>query len=145
MGIDKLGHYSVRTTDVATSRDFYVEILGLRVGTRPDFPFPGAWLYLGDDETDFGVVHIVGIDPENSGGLGDYLGDRDATTLKGSGAVDHMAFLATDWASLRNRCDTAGIVYSKRVVPALGLLQIFLTDPSGVTIELNFPAEEASR
>ncbi|MFZ9740235.1 MAG: glyoxalase, partial [Prochlorotrichaceae cyanobacterium] len=31
-----------------------------------------------------------------------------------------------------------------RTVPDLGLHQVFLEDPSGVTIELNFPAAEAA-
>jgi hypothetical protein len=32
----------------------------------------------------------------------------------------------------------------ERTVPSLGLRQVFLTDPSGVTIELNYPAAEAA-
>ena len=54
MGIRKLGHYSIRTTDLQASRTFYTEILGLREGFRPPFNFPGIWLYQGGDEADFG-------------------------------------------------------------------------------------------
>jgi catechol 2,3-dioxygenase-like lactoylglutathione lyase family enzyme len=50
MAINKLAHFSVRTTDIEASRKFYVEVLGFRVGFRPPFQFPGLWLYQGEDE-----------------------------------------------------------------------------------------------
>ena len=42
-----LNHYSIRTTDMAATERFYVDVLGLTVGPRPPFPFPGLWLYRG--------------------------------------------------------------------------------------------------
>jgi catechol 2,3-dioxygenase-like lactoylglutathione lyase family enzyme len=137
MALVKLGHYAVRTSDLEASRRFYVEGLGLRVGYRPPFGFPGLWLYLGDDEASFGVVHLIGADP--SGALDDYLGEGGA----GGGQIDHIAFLAADWPAMRDRCDGLGLDYAQRTVPMLGLHQVFLRDPSGVTVELNFPSAEA--
>ncbi len=61
----------------------------------------------------------------------------------GPGALDHIAFAATDWPAMRARCHAAGVRYVERTVPALGQHQVFLDDPSGVTIELNYPAAEA--
>lgn len=52
-------------------------------------------------------------------------------------------FLATDLLGMRQRCRTRGVEYRERTVPSLGLHQVFVEDPSGVTIELNFPATEA--
>jgi catechol 2,3-dioxygenase-like lactoylglutathione lyase family enzyme len=144
MAIAQLGHYSVRTADLAASRRFYVEILQLREGYRPPFDFPGHWLYLGEDETTFGVVHLIGVDPSAPENLSRYLGARDPESLAGTGALDHIAFLATDWPAMRARCEAGGIEYVERQVPLLGLRQVFLTDPSGVTIELNYPASEAT-
>ena len=43
-----LNHYSIRTLNVEQTRRFYVDVLGLTVGPRPNFPFPGIWLYRGD-------------------------------------------------------------------------------------------------
>lgn len=140
MRLGKLAHYSVRTTDLAASLRFYTEALGLREGFRPPFDFPGAWLYLGDDESDYGVVHLIG---SAGAGLDAYLGRRDQHALNGTGALDHIAFLATDLAALRQRLDRLGVQRQERTVPALGLHQVFISDPSGVTIELNFPATEA--
>lgn len=143
MSISKLAHYSIRTTDLEASRRFYTGILDFRVGPRPDFDFPGLWLYLGEDESEFGIVHIIGIDPDNPEGLASYLGERPSAEPAGTGTVDHIAYLATNWAEMRSRCESAGQDFMIRVVPTLGLLQVFLRDPSGVTIELNYPAREA--
>ncbi|HEY2660525.1 MAG TPA: VOC family protein [Caulobacteraceae bacterium] len=142
MGVARLAHYSIRTSDLERSRRFYVEVLNLRVGYRPPFDFPGLWLYAGDDEAEFGLVHLIGVDPANPAALNRYLGDRTIHG-SGSGGLDHIAFLASDWPSLRARCDARSLAYVQRTVPALGLHQVFLVDPSGLTIELNYPAGEA--
>ena len=144
MGIAKLAHYSIRTTDLEASRRFYTEVMMFRVGFRPMFPFPGIWLYMDDDESEFGVVHIIGIDPDDLEGLNAYLGDRGIEDIQGTGTLDHIAFLATDWPSMRDRCEKWEVPYVQRSVPSLGLHQVFLVDPSGVTIELNYPAAEAN-
>lgn len=144
MGINKLAHYSIRTTDLEASRKFYTEILGFRVGFRPDFKFPGIWLYMSDDDDkEYGTVHIIGIDPNDPQGLIDYLGDKSLDSLQGTGTVDHIAFTATDLVSMRRTLAARSLDFFERTVPSLGLHQLFLTDPSGVTIELNYPAAEA--
>jgi len=40
---------------------------------------------------------------------------------------------------MRQRCDALGIGYQTQYVPSLDLTQVFLSDPSGVTIELDYP------
>lgn len=145
MPITKLAHYSVRTTTLDASRKFYTDILGFKEGFRPPFEFPGVWLYRGGDEADYGVVHLIGIDPNDPQGLVDYLGDKSADSLHGSAAVDHLAFLATDLTGMHARLESAQLAFRERTVPSLGLHQVFVEDPSGVTIELNFPAEEAAQ
>jgi catechol 2,3-dioxygenase-like lactoylglutathione lyase family enzyme len=143
MAIQTLAHYSVRTTRLEASRHFYVDVLGFREGFRPPFDFPGLWLYKGDDEAQYGVVHIIGIDPDAPQGLVEYLGDKSEASLHGSAAIDHLAFLATDLPDMRRRLQQAGLAFRERTVPSIGLHQLFVEDPSGVTIELNYPAEEA--
>jgi catechol 2,3-dioxygenase-like lactoylglutathione lyase family enzyme len=141
--ITKLAHYSVRSADIEASRRFFIDVLGFREGFRPPFKFPGAWLYLGNDESEFGVIHLIGIDKNDPEGLSEYLGDKDESSLYGSGAVDHVAFLATDLAHIKGKLLTHNVPFRERTVPDLGLHQIFLEDPSGVTLEINFSAEEA--
>lgn len=145
MSIGRLDHYSIRTLDLASSEHFYTQVMGFQVGPRPPFKFPGIWLYNGAPQPGSnGVVHIIGIDLNDVQGLVDYLGDVDVEKLKdGTGTVDHIAFLATDRVALVTRCSEHGIPIRERTIPSLGLHQVFIEDPSGVTIELNYPASEA--
>jgi catechol 2,3-dioxygenase-like lactoylglutathione lyase family enzyme len=143
--IEKLAHYSVRTTDLEASLRFYTEVLGFIEGFRPPFDFPGAWLYQGGDESTYGIVHLIGIDRKDPSGLIAYLGDKAAGSLEGSGAIDHLAFLAGGLSEMHLRLNGAGIQFRERTVPSLGLHQVFLEDPSQVTIELNFPAKEVAQ
>lgn len=139
-----LNHYSIRTPDLDACRRFYTEVLGLAVGPRPEFPFPGLWLYEGDTSVwGNAVVHIIGVDRSDPKGLQDYLGGRDDAALKGTGVLDHIAFFATGLAAMRGRLRDLGIAARERTVPGLGLHQLFLDDPNGVVIELNYPAAEA--
>lgn len=138
-----LNHFSIRTLDLEATRNFYEKVLGLTVGPRPDFPFPGLWMYRGDHgDIANAVVHIIGMDPNDPQGLKKYLGDRDASSLHGSGAVDHVAFFATGLAGMREHLRQVGVAARERTVPNLGLHQLFLDDPNGVVIELNYPAAE---
>ena len=145
MPVGKLDHYSIRTPEVEASRRSYTEVMGFSVGFRPPFQFPGIWLYNGAQYPETtGVVHIIGIDPNDPQGLKDYLGDRDVTSLQGTGTVDHMAFVATGLADMRARLQNHGIAFRERTVPSLGIHQVFFEDPSGVTLELNYPAAETA-
>jgi catechol 2,3-dioxygenase-like lactoylglutathione lyase family enzyme len=143
MPISKLAHYSIRTNDLQKSCGFYERILGFKQGYRPPFDFTGAWLYKGGDENDFGTVHIIGVDPDNPEGLLAYLGDKEVPST-GTGTIDHIAFLATGVADMWKTLEAEGIEWRDRTVPSLGLHQVFIEDPSGVTIELNYPASEVA-
>jgi catechol 2,3-dioxygenase-like lactoylglutathione lyase family enzyme len=138
-----LNHFSIRTTDLDATRHFYESVLGLTVGPRPDFPFPGLWMYRGaHDDISNAAVHIIGMDPNDPEGLKKYLGDRAAASLHGTGAVDHVAFFADGLADMLAHLRSVGVTPRERTVPTIGLHQLFLDDPNGVVIELNFPASE---
>ncbi len=140
-----LNHVSIRTLDVAACERFYSGVLGLVSGPRPPFPFPGAWLYAADtSDYSNAVLHIIGVDSEAPAGLQDYLGSRDDSGLKGSGAVDHVAFFATGLQAMLARLKAQGVASRERTVPALGLYQVFVEDPNGIVVELNYPAAEGA-
>lgn len=141
MPVDSLAHFSIRTNSLRASCEFYCGVLGFRKGFRPDFPFPGAWLYLNGDCPADAVIHLIGVDSTDPSGLADYLGDRPQEQLRGGAAVDHLAFAATDLRGMRQRLGAMGVPFRERMVPGLGLHQLFVEDPSGVTIELNFAAQ----
>ncbi len=124
MSLTELNHVTVRTTQMEETRDFYVKVLGMNVGFRPDLGFPGYWLYVGKTP----VVHLV---PE-SAGIG-------AGTGADTGNFDHVAFLAQDYESTCRHFRALGLAFRENDVPNARLRQLFLTDPNRVMIELNFP------
>ena len=142
MSLSTLDHCSIRTVKLDETRDFYVDLLGMVDGDRPDFDFPVNWLYVDGKP----VVHLVGVDPDDPSGLIEYLGgDIDASVLDGSGgsgAFDHVAFRAKDPETLMAKLEAKGVRFRERKVPDLDLFQIFIEDPNGITVELNYFADE---
>ena len=114
-------HVNTRSADVERTKEFYVR-LGLRVGDRPPFASRGYWMYLGDTP----VLHLVQR-PEGQ------------AHHDGSGNVDHIAFEASDLDATRQALTDAGVPFREAVVPRDGTIQLFVRDPDGVTVELNFP------
>ncbi len=45
MSVGVLDHFNIRTRKLADTVRFYEDILGLEKGARPNFAFPGAWMY----------------------------------------------------------------------------------------------------
>ncbi len=121
MTVRALDHVNIVTADLAASIAFYREVVGLVEGPRPAFPFPGAWLYCGERP----VVHLM-------------VREAAATGSRGTGAIDHVAFEAEDFDGFRQRLAARGIAHETRTVPGGAMRQIFLFDPDGVKIELNF-------
>jgi catechol 2,3-dioxygenase-like lactoylglutathione lyase family enzyme len=139
MAINLLDHCSIRTVKLEETRDFYVDVLGMTDGDRPDFDFPGNWLYV-DGKA---VVHLVGVDPDDPSGLEAYLGGSiDPSDLQGSGAFDHIAFRGQDAGAMLDRLKAQDVDYRERQVPGMDLFQIFVTDPNGITVELNYFGEK---
>ena len=46
---------------------------------------------------------------------------------------------------MRKRLQQHNIEYRENILPRLGAAQIFLFDPDGVGVELNFPPEEVQK
>ena len=135
MPVRTLDHCSIRTLKLEDSRRFYIDVLGMDVGDRPDFPFPGTWLYLGGHA----VIHLVGVDPVDNSGLVEYLGgDVDPDALEQAGSLDHIAFCATDASGMIGRLKRHNVAFRERQVPGMALYQLFVEDPNGITIELNY-------
>jgi catechol 2,3-dioxygenase-like lactoylglutathione lyase family enzyme len=114
-----LDHVNIRTADLAGTCAFFVDVLGLEVGARPPFPFPGAWLYANGKD----VVHLIEITAA--------LGPSEASSL------DHFAFAISDYDEARRRVVETGLTFYELGVPGASVRQIFVTDLNGVLIELN--------
>jgi len=132
MGVSALEHVTIRCTRRQATRDFYVDLLGLTEGPRPDFPFRGHWLYLGGVP----VVHLVEA-ADHAGAWARAVPEDDTA---GTGAFDHVAFRGEDFEALRTRLQQAGLTFRERVVPGGKLRQLFVPDPEGITVEINFHA-----
>jgi hypothetical protein len=91
------------------------------------------------------VVHIIGMDRNDPEGLKRYLGARDLSSLTGNGALDHVAFFADGLSDMLAHLNAIGVAPRERTVPSIGLHQLFLDDPNGIVVELNYPAAEKSR
>ncbi|HEY2009638.1 MAG TPA: VOC family protein [Rhizomicrobium sp.] len=131
MGVQVLEHITIRCAQLRRTRDFYVELMGLSEGERPDFPFGGYWLYLGG----IPVIHLVEAS-DSAGAWGGRL--IIPTAQEGTGSFDHVAFRGDDFQAMRARLQEAGVTFKERVVPGGQLSQLFVPDPEGVLVEINF-------
>lgn len=105
-------------------RDFYVDVLGLRVGERR-LSSHGYWLYAGDKA----IVHLSEERP----------GDPRPPGVRNT--FDHLAFACRGLPEFTARLQALDVAYRK-TRSADGHTQLFLSDPAGNGIELNFPPEE---
>ncbi|AXI47983.1 glyoxalase [Sulfitobacter sp. SK012] len=122
MQITKLDHVNLRTTQLDKMVTWYTDILGLRIGERPDFPFPGAWLFAGDQA----VVHLM--DVEEDAGTGSEV------PLK----LEHFAFRAEGATGFEDRLNASGEKYRRSDQPKMKLVAFNVWDPDGNHIHVDF-------
>ena len=125
MTLASLDHVTIVTSDLERATAFYVDVLGLSEGDRPAFDFPGAWLYCGQAP----VLHLVA---------------RKGSPSGPTGAIDHIAFRASGFDAFKIRLAQHDISFDERHVPGTSLHQIFVTDPDGVKVEINFDVNVAA-
>lgn len=125
MRINRIDHFNIRTRDLDRLCEFYTQVLALEIGDRPPFDSPGVWLYAGGHP----ILH-VGVAEDRGGDVDDTL-PLDHIALETEGLVDAVA-----------RLDKAGIEYRMVDVPGREMKQIFVRDPDGVALELNFTNPE---
>ena len=102
-------------------RDFYCDIVGLTEGFRPAFERFGFWLYIGDKD----VLHLI--TPK----------DGDGRSLQKS-SFDHVAFKTGDYEGVLKKFKALNILFEEKPIPGMAAHQIFLRDPAGNRVELNF-------
>jgi catechol 2,3-dioxygenase-like lactoylglutathione lyase family enzyme len=124
MSVGVLDHFNLRTRKFDETVQFYQDVLGLERGPRPNFAFPGAWMY-SDGKA---VVHLVDISA------------TDEPQKPDSGVVHHVAFVSRGFAPMKQRLSAKGVQFRAVEVPGNALWQIFIGDPNGVVIELNYEA-----
>lgn len=139
MPLSHIEHFLIAADDIDATRDWYARVLGMKPGPHPDFGFPVHWMYLGDMD----VVHI-GPSAKHAGAIQKaYLGRTSRNAGAGTGAVDHIAFRATGLRQMLQHFRREGVPFTTRRANGQALYQMFLYDPNGIKIELNFAASEA--
>ena len=121
--IHGMNHFTVIAENLDETLEFYVGLLGLEPGYRPDLGFPGAWLYA-DGRA---ILHLYS--------------DRSMPTHR-AGVIDHMAFSARGLKDVKARFDARGLEYDLRQQRGAGTWQLFCHDPNGAKVELDFDPSE---
>ena len=103
MPVTEINHINLRANRdmMHVLRDFYCDIVGLKVGPRVATTSYGFWLYIGDND----VVHIA----EYNKGVG-------APDLHVNGTYDHVSFTCTDMSGMEAHLQTQQIPYTTRLL-----------------------------
>jgi catechol 2,3-dioxygenase-like lactoylglutathione lyase family enzyme len=127
MALEALDHYTIQCTDMSATRDFYRDVLGLADGFRPDLGFPGFWLYAGDKA----VVHLL----DTANALPENRGTKPGSDTN---SLDHIAFRGSEAAATIARLKQHGLAFRENLIPDIQLRQVFVRDPNGIMVEMNF-------
>ena len=123
-GVDISGihHFTVGCApgDLPALLDFYTAKLGLKEGHRPALRHPGHWLYAGDHA----IIHLNALLP--------------ATPTGGGGPLDHVALQARGLSTTRRALHAANLPFTESPLTGTTLHQVFVQDPLGLRVELNF-------
>jgi catechol 2,3-dioxygenase-like lactoylglutathione lyase family enzyme len=121
MPIVGLHHYSLTAPGDVLEEvvAFYGELLGLTPGFRPDFGFPGYWLYASGHP----LLHLLQDDNRQSGETGYF---------------DHIALQCEDLEQVIARLEDRSVEYFRADIAQTGQTQLFVRDPAGTQVELNF-------
>jgi catechol 2,3-dioxygenase-like lactoylglutathione lyase family enzyme len=124
--IHSMNHFTITAEDRRATLDFYCNILGLVEGERPDLGFPGAWLYApGNPQA---VLHIYW--------------DRPMPATR-TGVIDHLAFTSSGLKEVKAKIEARGLQYKLQQQAGVGTWQLFMTDPNGAKVELDFAPSES--
>ncbi|MEN9756233.1 MAG: hypothetical protein RL755_420 [Pseudomonadota bacterium] len=124
MSILRIDHYNLRANSelLDALRYFYCEVIGLSVGERPPLKSSGYWLYAGEKD----VLHLSQAAPD------------EIRQSHIQGTFDHVAFSCDNVENIESQLRDKGIAYKRSEVPLTGQIQLFLIDPAGNRVELNF-------
>lgn len=124
-----LDHFCVVASDLDRSEAFYRDVLSLESCPAPA-PLTretARWIY---DHEERPIIHLNAKSAPRAM-------DRDMT--KGpTGALHHIALRCEGFDDIRDRLEDRGLTYESNAIQSIGLRQIFVHDPDGVLLELNF-------
>jgi catechol 2,3-dioxygenase-like lactoylglutathione lyase family enzyme len=121
--VKSLDHVTIVVKDLAATRGFYVDALGMAEVPRPAFSFAGQWFQAGAT-----LIHTI-LEFEGSG--------RAGSAACASTRGHHFAFLVDDCQMAARRIEELGIPFVSSVKERPdGVMQLFVNDPDGHLVEL---------
>ncbi|WP_375206234.1 VOC family protein [Hyphococcus sp.] len=130
MRINALDHVNIQTLKLKETVDFYADVLDLdaRDPPPPLDPKLVQWMY---DAEDRAIFHLTT--------PGSIMGDGGRRELpQDTGPVHHVALNCSGHDAMVKRLASLGLDHTLNHVTAIDLKQIFVRDPNGVLLELNY-------
>lgn len=127
MQVNRIDHINLRTPLLEETLVFYERLLDLKRGRAAGMDQArNAWLY---DPEGAPIVHVN-------------MPDEGEQLLQGndSGRIHHVALDCVGHDETMAKIADMGLDYSTNFIEEIGLRQIFVLDPNGVRLELNFRA-----
>jgi len=122
--IEGIDHYNLRSDEkmIEVLKDFYINIVGLKLGVRPPFKSKGYWLYANDKD----VLHLSSSK------------DNIKNLINVNSTLDHVSFSASNKKKFMETLKKNKIIFKERHIPEINIEQLFFKDPAGNGIELIF-------
>lgn len=125
MFVQKLDHVNIRVKDPDATVAFLQDVL--MMGRHE---LMANWLC---DQAGNPVIHVGNVEgPYPSDALFPFDGDKDG------GPVHHVALQCAGYDDVCARLEERGLPYATNYVPQVELRQLFVSEPGGVLLELNF-------
>ncbi len=134
LNVRQIDHVTFVVADLARSRAFYVDLLGMQEVPRPNFPFPGLWFQAGSTQ-----IHLI-LENHDCGPATVFIPDHCSISR-----TRHIAFEVADAAEAVTLLNQRGIeiVAGPKSRPD-GPTQLYMFDPDRNLVEL-FSRESAIR
>jgi len=122
--INGIDHYNLRSDEkmIEILKNFYINIVGLKLGHRPPFKSKGYWLYAGKND----VLHLSSSK------------DNIKNLVDVNSTLDHVSFSAINKKKFMDVLQKNNIIFKERLIPEINIEQLFFKDPAGNGIELIF-------
>lgn len=119
--IKLLQHFSIYCRELEPMHHFYVNVLGLPELPRPEFPFPGYWLEIGEGHH----IHLAKV---REGHVKKSISENE------DGYMDHhIGMLTDDLSGMKANLRGHGVEFHDE---PYGYPQIFFRDPENNLIEV---------
>jgi catechol 2,3-dioxygenase-like lactoylglutathione lyase family enzyme len=124
MPVHALDHVNIRTRDIDGSSRFYADLLDLRPMQVPNLMSTDRALWL-HDQAGRAIIHLRSYDCEPGP----------------TGSIDHVALSCSGMRQMLATLREHGVAFQMQDVPSIGRTLVFVRDPNGVMLELNFAGD----